>query len=149
MTQNTKKILRWSPTNPNNVERAYRKGFLLGARCVYLLKEDEIMDLVYDLFGPPSEPPYSILRDDDLDNTSTAFIRGFFQAVMQVTSWITDGGSRENVKKWQVVVYEWAHEFPLSKEESAALPPPIGKWTWNELVRHYSNSKANRRDQGR
>ena len=141
-----KRIVSWSPENPNSVERAFRKGFLLGARCACLMPTYEAFDLIYDLCDLQMYDLNEIFQTDNWDDTSSAFGRGFGRAVTQVTDWIDQNGSRERLEEWMTVVRNWAREVPLSKERSAALPPTISNWSWNEVVRHWNNSQPNRRD---
>ena len=146
MKHTEKRIVRWSPENPNSVERAFRKGFLLGARCACLMPTYEAIDLIYDLCDLEIYDLNEIFHTDNWDDTSSAFGRGFGRAITEVTNWINQGGSRERLEEWLTAVKAWAREVPLSKDQTAALPPSIKNWSWNEVVRHWNNSQPNRRD---
>lgn len=145
MKPTEKRIVRWSPENPNSVERAFRKGFLLGARCACVMPKHEAIDLIYDLCDLEIYDLDEIFHTDNWDDTSAAFGRGFGRAVTQVTDWIDQSGSRERLEEWLAVVRDWAREVPLSKERSAALPSSLDNWSWNEVVRQWNNSQPNRR----
>lgn len=145
MKPSQKRIVRWSPENPNSVERAFRKGFLLGARCASQMEGHEAFDLIYDLCDLEIYDLDEIFQTDNWDDTSSAFGRGFGRAVARVTDWLNQGGSQERLEEWIAVIRDWAREVPLSKERSAALPPSIKNWSWNEVVHHWNNSQPNRR----
>ncbi len=124
-----KRIVRWSPENPNSVERAFRKGFLLGARCACVMPKHKAIDLIYDLCDLEIYDFGEIFHTDNWDDTSSAFGRGFGRAVMQVIDWIDQGDSRERLEEWLAAVRDWTREVPLSKDQSAALPPSIKNWS--------------------
>lgn len=147
MKHSEKRIIKWSANNPNSVERAFRKGFLIGARCGYLMKENEAVDLLYDLCDIPVDDQYDVFDNDDWDNTSSAFGRGFGAAISQVTDWISSGSSRKRLEEWMPIVRDWAREVPLSKERSTALPPLIRNWSWNEVVRRRNKPQVIRKEQ--
>lgn len=147
MTAHTHKIIRWSATNPGSVERAFRIGYLMGARCSDVMKEKAAIDLICDLCGPPVDYSISKMPDYELNNTSSAMIRGFCCAVRDISEWRMEGGGHKSLQSWLSAVYAWAYELPLSKEESKALPPSIGKWTRHNLIGLWSKPKTHWRNQ--
>jgi hypothetical protein len=109
------------------------------------MKGYDAVSLLHDLCDIPVDEQYDVFDNDDWDNTSSAFGRGFGTAITQVTDWLAHGGSRGRLEKWMTIVSEWAREVPMSKDSPAALPPSMENWSWNEVVRHQINSHPNRR----
>jgi hypothetical protein len=109
---------------------------------------NEAIDLVIAIADPPLNEP-DPGRDAEWDNTSSAWMRGVNQGVKYVMDWTDKGGRPEDLKCWLVIVYEWAHEFPLSRSVSAAMPPEAVRLKLNDLARCWLQLRAEQRSVSR
>jgi len=129
-------------TNPDHVERAYRQGFLIGSRCAYQMKPNDVMDLRIDSFNSFVNRVGLYPGSRNSNDAYAAFQRGYDYGIRYVLDWLHDEGDRQTLKGWMDIVFRWAYENPLVRRKAAFSPPIIGNWTWNELAQNWIDSHS-------
>ena len=136
------RICGWDPTNPPEVERAFRKGFVIGASRSAACDLETAADFEERLHRRRGDLYHN--RDVWSDRLA-ALLRGAMEGGIEAVR-ARAIGVRRGLKPWLAQLRKWAAEDPIRLEWSSARPPdppepdsrPLGRKDvprrlWNEV----------------
>jgi len=115
------RITGWDIDNSPEIERAFREGFLWGARRAVKLPDYEI-EPIFDQMMRKRGNLYWFRKWDDV---KAAELRGKSHGLWYVFDHLSNNGTRQSCLAWFEEVERWAAENPPKMDSRHAMPPEL------------------------